>query len=139
MRKLICILLILVLSTISMCSLASELSEPIKAADAENIVVTMDEKVVVNNAHVVDNASRYTCVDCGWFCTTVCFEEERVYATGTHGSCEVDYLRSTGAEKCVECGKVWVRYGYHDCREIHKSCWKGNYNICPMNSRISEW
>ena len=35
MRKLICILLILVLSTISMYSLASELSEPIKAADAE--------------------------------------------------------------------------------------------------------
>lgn len=139
MKKLICILLIFVLSTVSICSLASEPSEPVKTADGEKIVVTTDEKIVANNAHVVDNASRYTCVDCGWFCTTVCFEEDRVYATSTHGSCEVDYLRSTGAEKCLECGKVWVRYGYRDCWEIHKSCRKGDYDVCTMNTKISDW
>lgn len=139
MKKLIFILLILVLSTVSMYSLASEISEPIKAVDAENISATKDEKIAANSVDAADNTMRYTCVDCGWFCTTVCYEEEQVYATGTHGSCEVDYVRSTGAEKCLECGKVWVRYGYHDCREIHKSCRKGDYDVCTMSTRISDW
>ena len=134
---------ILVLSMMAnLCALAGELPHSVKVAERAKIDSALGYKVeapaLTHKAHIVTEPTRYLCADCGGWCATVCRGDATYDGTSEHGwfrRCTVKYFTSYGSMMCMECHKVWKAYysGYHDCWEIHSSCGKGYYDICPMD------
>lgn len=99
--------------------------------------------VFEENLPLDPNVSTYgNCVDCNWFTVSVCAGDATLIGEGYHkgflGLFETDcyayYFVSRGAEMCPTCNKVIRIYdGEHLCWEIHKKCFKGNYDICVMD------
>lgn len=95
----------------------------------------IDWKLVVGAENSI--APRYMCLNCNWFCYTVCAGEAYNAGTYTHSTlftkdCKVTYFKSRGAMMCPYCYRAWEQYGYHDCWEAHTKCSKGQYDVCPM-------
>lgn len=136
MKKLLLILLsVVLLFEFSNACFADELPSCIheKEYNAIHGITGQPSCDVVNKHHgEIISPSRFICSKCGWFCVTVCAAEARLDGTNTHGDCLVYYFSSRGAMMCPTCQIVYIQYGYHDCWEIHKSCWKGDYDVCPM-------
>lgn len=96
---------------------------------------TIDWKVVVGAED--HPTTRYMCVDCNWFCQTVCaaegiIDEEWDHSTLLTPDCHVTSIISRGAMMCPTCYTVYEVYDYHYCWEVHTKCSKGQYDVCPM-------
>lgn len=93
--------------------------------------------VPIDQNNLLDQGQRGTCPYCCSEPTvSVCAAEATLEGVGTHwffGTCTVHYFISRGAEMCPFCGKIIAHYGYHDCWEIHSDCFKGWYDVCPMD------
>lgn len=81
-----------------------------------------------------------TCTNCGEFAPNVCYQQAIYYDEGPcyildiiPTSCTVKYVVSGGAAKCLHCGTIVEEYGQHLCWELHSSCSKGHYDVCPMD------
>lgn len=95
----------------------------------------IDWKLVVGAEH--QPSPRYVCINCNWFCVTVCAAEgvrgdEWDHSTLFTKDCHVTSILSRGAMMCPTCYTVWEQYDYHYCWEVHTKCSKGQYDICPM-------
>lgn len=80
---------------------------------------------------------RYICLNCEWFCVTVCDDTRKFDSSGYHSTaltkdCKMTVYKSGGAMMCPTCYTIWERYGDHYCWESHTKCSKGEYDICPM-------
>jgi hypothetical protein len=97
-----------------------------------------DDKDIDWEFVVGSNDAKPMCPYCYWFAVTVCAAEARWIGEGSHKPlfqprCYMDYFDSRGALMCPQCLEVLEQYGYHYCWEIHDSCSKGWYDICPMD------
>ncbi|WP_300802005.1 hypothetical protein [uncultured Acetatifactor sp.] len=97
--------------------------------------------VVKENVPLDSGISTYpNCVDCAVLSVSVCAKEAILYEEGYHNDfwginqtdCYAYYFESGGAEMCPLCARVIFMYGRHACWEIHKKCWYGEYDVCPM-------
>ena len=97
--------------------------------------------VVVENVPLNNSISTYShCLECYTIANTVCLMDATLYDEGYHSGifgigttdCYAYYFCSRGVEMCMSCGNVVSELGVHDCWEIHKSCNKGEYDVCPM-------
>mgnify|MGYP004597505465 CR=1 FL=1 len=135
-RSVVVLLTICLLLSTSMMANAYELPETTKREELQAICAAVGDyegaRIEIHDAHKPQEPTRYICINCNWFCVTVCAAEAVHYDTGRHGDCEVYYFKSRGAMMCPTCQTAWVQYGYHDCWEVHKTCWKGYYDVCPM-------
>lgn len=100
---------------------------------------TVVENFALNNG----NAARGTCINCYNFSAPLCFGESVLIEEGYHSlgmvglimtDCYAYCYGSRGAEVCTACYSVlWTYDELHYCREVHMKCWKGDYDICPMD------
>ena len=113
----------------------------INSEDSSQWLGVVEENVPLNNNF---SASPH-CVDCATLSITVCAAEEILVDEGCHDNfpgtpkdCYVYYFESHGAAICPGCRKVIERYGQHACRERHKKCSMGDYDVCPMGHKRRE-
>ncbi len=115
------------------------INEVLRSPNNEDKIGVFKENVPIDNA-----ISTYAnCLKCAALGVTVCAKEGTVIDEGYHRAllglietdCYVTYLGSRGASMCPICGSVLEKYGVHYCWEVHKKCYKGTYDTCPM--RIS--
>lgn len=87
----------------------------------------------------------YVCSSCwGGQMAEICNQDKIVLDAGEHSygflgrnKCYATYYKSRGGYVCPSCGavEVWYLnggYAYHLCYESHRSCSKGNYDVCPF-------
>lgn len=98
--------------------------------------------VVTENLPLDTMISTYPlCTNCDWFTVTVCAGECTLLEEGYHSwflginkdYCYVHYYGSRGAEMCPTCYKILWIYDTHYCIQMHDTCSKGEYDICPMS------
>lgn len=83
------------------------------------------------------------CADCLVLTRSKCLAEAILVDEGYHNTllasiptdCYAYYFNSHAVYECPECKKsvLDVSNAMHACWEIHKSCWLGDYDVCPCD------
>lgn len=115
---------------------SERINEIINSPNSEDYLGVVEENLPLNS----EISLIPTCVDCGWFTVSVCAAEATLIGQGYHTGflgifqtdCYAYYFVSRGAEMCPTCYDILWEYGEHYCWEIHKTCSKGDYDVCPM-------
>lgn len=72
------------------------------------------------------------CTNCAGFTEYVCMQNPAKVDEGYHGSCYVQYFQSDSYRVCRSCLTTYEYMGKHDCWEVHDTCAKGFYDVCPV-------
>ena len=92
-----------------------------------------------------EQQARYggSCIQCGGLMKMMCWQDMNLVDQGYHvklGSpCYARYYKCRTYNACWFCGNYEFLNGMHYCKEIHESCSKGEFDVCPAEVTRKEF